>query len=386
MRLEVVRPGLLSTLQDRGRRGYESLGISIGGVLDDYAAAFATRLAGNRPEAAVLEMTLQGPELLVREGGLLALAGADLAGRVNGSPWSPGSTVMVRPGDVVRFGAARRGLRGYLAAPGGFAGDRWLHSRSTDLLLGRGGMGGRALMQGDHLESPQGLAPDEWTRVTHVGTAVLEGPLRILPADGAADAPDILSATAFHVAPRADRVGLRLAERVEKLARDAARRGAAGGTGLSEGMAMGSVEVTPGGEVIVLLKSRGTVGGYFVPAHVIRADWPRLAQLRPGESVRFAAVSREMADGAWAHLRMRLALSLEPVPPGVPAAACSAVPGRVVRTVAAGTRVAAGDTIWEIATEGGTTAISAAVDGPVVYSVARGAEVAAHDPVGWIVG
>ncbi len=384
MRLQVVRPGLLTTLQDRGRRGYESLGISIGGVLDDYAAAVANRLAGNGPDGAVLEMTLAGPELEVVADGLLGLAGADMDARLNGRPWSPGSAAGVRAGDRITFSRARTGLRAYLAAAGGFAGDRWLESRSTDLLLGRGGINGRPLAAGDMLEA-EGDGGGPLYLATRAAMAP-SGPVRLLASDEGEDAVRRLTMDLFHVSPRSDRVGLRLSERIgADLARLALERGAAGGTGLSEGMAMGSVEVTPAGEVIVLLKARGTVGGYFVPAHVIRADWPRLAQLRPGEAVRMELVSRDGAAAAARELAA-LANARMAISPGRVAASIMApAGGGVVDDIRiGGAAVRAGESVAVVRQGEERVVVFSPRDGTAAWCCPAQRPVSEGDPLLWI--
>ncbi len=385
MRLQVVRPGLLTTLQDGGRRGYESLGITIGGVLDDFAAAMANRLVGNGPDAAVLEMTLSGPALLVTEGGLLGLAGADMDARINGRPWSPGAAARVFSDDRITFALARRGLRAYLAAVGGFVGERWLESRSTDLLLGRGGINGRPVAAGDTLEAPDGCQGP--LRLATRAAIAPPGPLRLLAADEGGTVVGRLSGDIFRVAPKSDRVGLRLSERLdEHVARQALERGAAGGTGLSEGMAMGSVEVTPGGEVIILLKARGTVGGYFVPAHVIRADWPRLAQLRPGDAVRMELVSRAEADRAARRLQARRDAAMV-VSSGRVAVSAVAPPdgGTLGPTVPRGVAVHTGERLTTIRRGDESVDILAPHDGVVAWSGREGSEVSGADPVLWVV-
>lgn len=318
--IEVRSPGLLTTVQDRGRRGYEHLGVMVGGVLDDYAAAWANRLLGNPPDAAVLEITLVGPTLAVLEGGWAALAGADLQARVDGEPWPPGTAKKLPPGSLVSFGRAVRGARAYLAFAGGLDVPPVLDSRSTDLVSGFGGLGGRALAAGDRLRF--GDLEAEPVRAP-VDTCLARDVVRVLPGVRLERFPptalERLAQGVFRVSPRSDRVGLRLegpAVVDAPMPSDA----------ISEAMAIGAVEVPPSGELLVLLKSRGTIGGYATLANVITADLPVLAQLRPGESVRFRVVGEEEALEAVRSLWATLAWPLERAEGGGPSPAGGAPP------------------------------------------------------------
>ncbi|MCL8206905.1 MAG: 5-oxoprolinase/urea amidolyase family protein [Actinomycetia bacterium] len=324
--IEVQAPGLLTTVQDRGRRGYEHLGVMVGGVLDDYAAAWANRLLGNPPEAAVLEMTLVGPTLAVVEGGWAALAGADLGARVDGEPWPPGTARRLAAGSVVRFGRAVRGARAYLAFAGGLDVPPVLGSRATDLVSGFGGVEGRALVAGDRLrfgdqEAEPARAP--------VDTCLVRDVVRVLPGVRLERFPptalERLAQGVWRVSPRSDRVGLRLEGPPvvdTPMPSDA----------ISEAMAIGAVEVPPSGELLVLLKARGTIGGYATLAHVVTADLPVLAQLRPGESVRFRVVGEDEALEAVRRLWATLTWPLERPEAEGPAAAepAAAAPERLV--------------------------------------------------------
>ncbi|NMP23786.1 5-oxoprolinase/urea amidolyase family protein [Sulfobacillus harzensis] len=290
-RIKVVKPGLLTTVQDAGRRGYEHWGVMVGGWLDDWAALWANRLVANPANAALLEVTLMGPELLVEEGGWAALTGADLGASVNGAGWNPGSNRYLEDGDVVRFSRAHRGARTYLAFSGGIAVDPVFESRSTDLVAKFGGIEGRSLRSGDLLFFSG--ATDVFACKAPVETLMNGGEIRVLPGVRVdafpATALNRLLAAEYRVSPRSDRVGMRLDG--PPVTDQPMPSG-----GVSEGMAIGAIEVPPSGELLVLLKSRGSIGGYPALAHVIRADWPRLAQLKPGDAVRFRLVDLTEAE------------------------------------------------------------------------------------------
>jgi len=291
-RIRVIKPGLQTTIQDGGRRGYEHLGVMIGGWLDDYAAKWANRLLGNDDEAALLEITLLGPELVAEDSGWAALAGADLGASLNGEAWLPGSNRAIHAGDRIRFGGMKRGARAYLAFAGGILAEEFLGSRSTDVVARFGGLGGRALKAGDVLEYSRNSA---YPLMAPVDTCLLRPMIRVLPGVRVDRFPEgtleRMVSSSFRVSPRSDRVGMRLdgpAVTDEAMASD----------GISEGMAVGAIEVPPSGELLILLKSRGSIGGYPTLAHVIMADWPVLAQSKPGDAVRFCLVNLDEAQVA----------------------------------------------------------------------------------------
>ncbi len=294
--IKILKPGLLTSVQDAGRYGYEHLGVMVGGWMDDFAARWANRLVGNPLGTAVLEITLMGPTFEAQDAGWLALAGADLGATVNDVPWQPGSTRRLDPGDCVSFGRKTSGMRGYLSFAGGLEIPAVLASQSTDLVAGFGGFQGRALAIGDELfyvgsEVEPALAP--------VSTCILDSVLHVLPGVRhgwfKSGTWEKFLAGKFRVDHRSNRVGLRLtgtpivSEPID-------------GDQVSEAIAIGSVEVTPSGELLVLTKSRGSIGGYPTLAHVVVADWPILAQLVVGQVVSFVETDE---SGAACLLRQR---------------------------------------------------------------------------------
>ena len=325
-RLKVVKPGLLTTIQDAGRRGFEHLGVMVGGWMDDCSSCWANRLVGNVQGTAVLEITLMGPELVAEGDGWLAWTGADFEVTVEGTPWPSGTSRYIRDGESIRFGVCKDGARAYLAAAGGFLGDEVLGSRSTDLIAGIGGMGGRQIAKGDVLSYAGG--PAKWASAL-VGTMIRDKRLRILPGVRrdwlAAEAWDRLVGEAYRVNARSNRVGIRLDG--PELAGRAPK-----GDAISEGMAIGAVQAPPSGELLVLTKSRGSIGGYPTLAHVITADWPVLAQLRPGEEVTFQEVDQEEAYRALSERRREMAQPLIPV--SADHHIVSRLPGEIVRVLA----------------------------------------------------
>jgi KipI family sensor histidine kinase inhibitor len=292
---EVVTGGLLTTVQDPGRAGRRRLGVPPAGAWDLPALARANAAVGNPPGAAGLECTLQGPTLRFVRAVRVAVAGADLGAtleRADLGTWDvpEGQAVLARPGNVLRLGGALRGCRAYVALAGGVAVPAALGSRSTDLSAGFGGLAGRALRAGDRL------------RVGAVAANGRPGARPRAPADGPElrvvlgpqadafrdDAVRALLGSDFTVRAESDRVGCRLGGPV--LVHRGAREI------VSDGMLPGCIQVPPDGQPIVMGPDGPTTGGYPKIAVVIGADVPRLAQLAPGDTVRFRAVTA--ADAA----------------------------------------------------------------------------------------
>ena len=288
--MEVVRPGLLDLVMDLGRPGFRAQGVPEGGAADTRALVLANRLVGNEDGAAGLEMLLRGPALRFPLGGRIALAGADMQARCNGVPVPPGRVLEIAPGGELALGSASRGLRAYLAVAGGIEAPRVMGSRATFLSGGFGGWQGRALKAGDAL--PVGSA--EGCRKGRFSLSACGSTLRMLPGPQLAGFTDaalkLLAASEYEVSVDANRLGLRLSG--PPLAY-------AGGELASQAVLPGAIQVPPDGQPIILGWDGPVTGGYPVVAAIIAADLACLAQLRPGDSLRFAFVTLEQAQAAW---------------------------------------------------------------------------------------
>lgn len=299
----VLRPGALTTVQDRGRHGWRHLGVGRTGALDPDLAALANRLVGNAPDAAVLELTLSGPTLALPAPTRIALCGATVEARFEDADGAhhplPGGRPIALPAGTLRLGALRDGLRAWLAIAGGIDVPVVLGSRGTDLRGGFGGLDGRALREGDALpigeavvddvDAPQ--VPGWWIDLD--ADVPRDAPIRIVPTSPEVIAP--LEACAWTVDPRSDRQGLRCAGEPLSMAWPEQ---------VSAAVVPGTVQLPPDGRPIVLLADAQTVGGYPRLGHVATADLPRLAQRRAGDALRFVAVSPVQALAA---LRQRAA-------------------------------------------------------------------------------
>lgn len=295
--LRVIRPGMLTTIQDLGRWGYQHLGVPVAGPMDWYAHRLANRLVGNTGGAATLEITLLGPELEAEGDVTCALTGAEFEVAVGGAVAPAGRAFELACGQRLRFGARRTGARAYLAVSGGFTPEPILGSRATSLSGRMGPLDGRALKAGDLLPvgqafgSPSGGAPLE---LPSGG-----GRLRVIrgPHDDrfSPEAHRLFTTERFTITPESNRMGYRLT---------GPRLGHQGGADiLSDATPVGSIQVPASGQPILLMADRQTTGGYPKIATVITADLPIAGQLAPGDWIEFGVCSHDEAEAA---LRDRL--------------------------------------------------------------------------------
>jgi antagonist of KipI len=313
MSITVLKPGLLTTVQDLGRFGYQKEGLVVSGVLDAVALRTANLLVGNPENLAGLEITLRGPVFRFEADALLALTGADLAATIAGQPVPRGRPVAVRAGTVLTFGAPRASGRAWLAVAGGVAVPPVLGSRATYLRAGLGGLAGRALQARDELPvgdwpaagrclfesllpAAAGWAAARWYLPTqHLASPGAPLVVRALPGPEyeqfASESQRAFWAETFTVTTEADRMGARLSG--PPLAR------LASGELLSSAVTFGTVQVPAGGQPIVLLADCQTTGGYPRLAQVITADLGRLAQALPGVRLRFQLVGLAEAQALY---------------------------------------------------------------------------------------
>ena len=291
MEMKVVRAGMLTTVQDLGRRGCRHAGVPMSGAMDAVALRIANALVGNEEDAAALEFTLVGPEVEFSEEAWVAVGGAT---GESVAAWQP---LRVNAGERLKIGACAKGCRGYLAVAGGIAVERVLGSRSTFVRAGLGGWEGRALKDGETLpigSRDKAALEEAAMRGWKIDPRVLpqyssEPTVRVVLGAQARDFGSGFFEQTFTISPQSDRMGVRLqGTRLE-------RSGA--GELLSAAVSPGTVQVPPDGQPLVLMADAQTIGGYPQVAHVISVDLPLVAQLRPGDRVRFAEVALEEAHG-----------------------------------------------------------------------------------------
>lgn len=287
--IEIVKPGLQTTVQDGGRSGYQAYGVPVCGAMDWQALALANILAGNLWDEAALEMCALGPTILFQKDAVFALAGADFAACLNGQPLAPNQAFLAHEGDLLEMGACKGGFRGYLAVSGGFDIPVVMESRSTCLSAGFGGFQGRTLKAGDQiaLRSPQvwlrGLPLRQtcWKHIPDVSVRVVPGPQQDAFSQ---DGLDTFFSSEYRLGNQCDRMGCRLEGGPITLKENASPNI------ISDGVVMGSIQV-PNGQPIVMMADRQTTGGYVKLGTVITADLPLMAQKRPGDTVQFWCVT-----------------------------------------------------------------------------------------------
>jgi antagonist of KipI len=305
--IEVLDGGMLTTIQDLGRFGYQRYGVPTSGALDLFSLRAANRLVGNRDTAAGLEMTLIGPRLKFLAPATIALTGADLGARLGDRPIPRWESIVMEPEAVLWFGGPQDGVRAYLAIAGSVDVPLVLGSRATYARSRLGGLDGRPLKAGDVLDVC-GDRPVLLGGALHLPVArrPVYGHANVLrvvlgPQDDRFTAKGVetfLSST-YTVASQSDRMGYRLAgPSIEHLR---------GPDIVSDGTPVGAVQVAGDGAPIVLLADRGTAGGYTKIATVIGPDIPRLAQAAPGDTVAFKRIGLDAAYRAVHEQEERLA-------------------------------------------------------------------------------
>ncbi|MFG6119679.1 5-oxoprolinase subunit C family protein [Thalassobacillus sp. B23F22_16] len=310
--IKVLKPGLLTSVQDLGRTGYQTYGVIASGVMDPAAHRIANLLVGNREGAATLEITLSGPVLEFQEDALISLCGGDLSATIGGKQVKPWRPVYVKKGSELRFGQAKEGCRVYLAVAGGFHVPEVMESKSTYLRAGLGGFHGRALKEGDELAAQElseaaakiqsflqkqaggeSFISMDW----HVASEFIpvfkeEQPVRVIKGRQyelfKKESQEAFFFEPYQIGSKSDRMGYRLEGPKLQLDKEQEM--------ISEAVGFGTIQVPSNGQPIILLADRQTTGGYPKIGQVASVDIPVVAQLKPGEKARFQEISLEKAQ------------------------------------------------------------------------------------------
>jgi biotin-dependent carboxylase-like uncharacterized protein len=316
MAIEVLKPGLATTVQDAGRPGYYHLGIPLSGALDQYALRMANLLVGNDEGAAVLEAALLGPELVFRKPALVAVTGGEAQPRLNGDPAPRNAAFAVKADDRLAFDYMKVGARLYIAVAGGIDVAPVLGSRSTYGLGALGGFAGRKLAAGDVL--PVGAAkpaarPGRAAPAALVPTYPKALELRVVTGLYFHRLTEESAATFFEdvwtVAPEADRIGYRYRKGRPLAFRPRQQPFGAGSDPsniVDAGYPYGSIQVPGGLEPIILHRDAVSGGGYAMIGTVISADMDAIAQMQPNNTARFVRVEMNEALKARAEYEARL--------------------------------------------------------------------------------
>ncbi|WDL96889.1 biotin-dependent carboxyltransferase family protein [Alicyclobacillus sp. ALC3] len=311
MKLTIQSGGLLSSIQDLGRSGWQHFGVGPGGAVDARALQVANLLVGNEAGEAGIEMTVRGVDVVCDEDALVAVCGGDFSVRVDGQPvpmWRP---LWVPRGATIHVGYAQQGSRAYLAVSGTWQIPLVLGSKSTNLYAGFGGLSGCALRAGDEVEI--GPKPDLAERFARslassassgnvtwpswqvsravYETASSERLIRLLPGPDSplmtSEARERLYNQVYLVTPAANRMGIQLQSAPIDLV-DSAEP-------VSKPVVTGALQRLHSGQLTVLQADRQTTGGYPVIGVVAAIDLAQLAQVRPGETIRFIPITHEQS-------------------------------------------------------------------------------------------
>jgi len=319
MSLKIIKAGILDTVQDMGRYGHQHLGINPGGVMDRFTACIANILVGNNKEAAVIELHFPASVFLFEKESIIAVAGADFTPVINGEKIPLLHPVVVNKNSVLQFQKAESATRCYLAVSGGLDINKWLNSYSTNLKAAAGGYNGRALQKDDVINlkkefsflpaghekdfmvlpwkandncRPAGLARQSHAKAGQAGSpepgeriAVISGHEWDVLTD---ETKNLFLNQAFVITFASDRMGYRLygpalpAVKYDEL--------------VSSPVSFGTIQLLPDGQLIILMADHQTTGGYPKIAHVISSHLSQLAQMRPGEKIRFELTDQQTAE------------------------------------------------------------------------------------------
>ncbi|PLR98452.1 biotin-dependent carboxyltransferase family protein [Bacillus sp. T33-2] len=310
--LSIIKPGLLSSIQDLGRFGYQKYGVIASGVMDPLSHRIANILAGNQENEPTMEVTLMGPAMQFERDALISICGGDLSPAVDGAPVRLWRSIYVKKGSKLSFGPAKSGTRAYIAVAGGFAVPEVMESKSTYLRAGIGGFHGRPLQAGDEIEfNPPGrfsqtivehlatqagdqtFAEMEWSVASDLIPLHRKDPfIRVMRGRQydlfSEDSKHRFFSEPFEVTPQSDRMGYRLKgpflalELPDEL--------------ISEAVSFGSIQVPSEGNPIVLLADRQTTGGYPKIGQIATVDLPLIAQAKPGDKILFKEITHEEAQ------------------------------------------------------------------------------------------
>ncbi|GAB6190674.1 5-oxoprolinase subunit C family protein [Desulfocastanea catecholica] len=290
---KVISPGLFTTVQDKGRFGYQKYGVPVNGVMDSFSAAIANILVGNGDDSAVLECTVIGPTLLCLDIAYVVVTGASMPIHLNGEEMESWRSFRVKVGDVLELGQVQSGCRSYLAVTGGIEVPLIMGSRSCYVGAGLGGLHGRALQKGDSIPRGVGKMLDKPRRIPRELVPIYseEIILRAIPGpqdDYFDEDLDKFFNSEFHVSHEANRAGYRLNGPTIR------QKPSKPVSIISESNVPGGVQIPPNGQPIILLTEQ-TVGGYTKIATIISSDLDLIGQAIPGNIIRFQRTDLETA-------------------------------------------------------------------------------------------
>lgn len=322
--ITIHKPGLLSSIQDLGRYGFQKYGVIASGAMDPFAHRIANLLVGNPEYMPTIEMTLIGPTIQFHQNTLMAICGGNLCPTINDIPVPLWRAVYVKEGTILRFGSAQTGCRAYLAVAGGFSIPKIMNSTSTYLRAKIGGFFGRTLKAGDQIliNHPSKLSVTIMQQIDHtkgkdpftkmnssVSSDLIPNSTRnptIRVMDGrhysffTKDSQEAFYSEPFNITSQSDRMGYRLQGPTLRLTNNHEM--------LSEAVAFGTIQVPANGQPIILLADRQTTGGYPKIGQMATVDFSLIAQAKPGEDVYFTNISHDEAQKLYLEKEVKMNL------------------------------------------------------------------------------
>lgn len=300
MSLKIIKQGLLDTIQDCGRYGYQHLGINPGGAMDRFSAQAANALLGKDFSTPVIEIHFPSPKILFQQETIICITGADFTPAINNKKSPVGQPVVVNKNAELQFDKKVSGACCYLSVVHELEIEKWLNSYSTNLVAGAGGFKGRALKKGDAinfknnfelklLEEEKDIALLPWRSTESIS---LKKEIRFIKGneyDWLTDAAiqNFINSN-YQITKNADRMGYRLKGGELKVKANQQL--------ISSGVTFGTIQLLPDGQLIILMADHQTTGGYPRIAHVISADLPLLAQCNAGDEIKLTAVEHTVAE------------------------------------------------------------------------------------------
>jgi len=302
MKLRIIKAGVLDTVQDMGRYGWRHLGINPGGVMDKLSARVANILVGNECNDAVIELHFPASAFFFEQTSLIAVSGADFSATINGDEVPHLHPILVSKYSILQFHGIVTGARAYLSVKGGLDVSKWLGSYSTHLKAGAGGYKGRALQNDDEIEfgTTVDLCPKigkkefiilpwkadtDWNHDSQEDIYVVPGNENDRLTDSS---KENFTRQSYTISNQSDRMGYQL--KGEPLLMSARTEI------VSSGVNFGTIQLLPGGQLILLMADHQTTGGFPRVAQVITADHSKLAQKKPGDVIRFKFTDLQTAE------------------------------------------------------------------------------------------
>lgn len=303
--IKILNPGLLTTVQDIGRWGYQRYGMSVAGSMDQFSTRVANLLVGNHENEGVLETTLMGPEIEFKCDEVISITGADMEPKINGQRVPMWTSLLVREDDKLSFSGAKEGIRSYIAFATSIDVAKIMNSKSTFLKGSVGGFEGRKLAKGDLLPLENKIIPDSGSYLPLKFNPEYKNEAKIRVVLGPQDdyfsreAIETFFNSKYKITSEADRMGYRLdGPKINHLD---------GADIISDGIVFGSIQVPGHGSPIIMMADRQTTGGYTKIGTVISPDLNKLAQMKPGDKMKFEEVNIEKAQKIYRDYEKKMA-------------------------------------------------------------------------------